>query len=84
MRNVTEIALANSEACARMSLDLRRPTIRADGLYVVNMSTGDTPAALDVAGDFAGALGAPLTLTHLRTSSRKPAPRTPAKERFHA
>jgi hypothetical protein len=43
------------------------PAIRTDAVYVVFTSTEDTLAAVRVAGDFAKALGVPLTLVHLRT-----------------
>jgi hypothetical protein len=41
--------------------------IRTDTVYVVFTSIEDTLAAVRVAGDFAKALGVPLTLTHVRT-----------------
>ena len=41
--------------------------IRTDAVYVVFTSIEDTLAAVRVAGDFAKALGVPLTLTHFRT-----------------
>jgi hypothetical protein len=43
------------------------PAIRTDSVYVVFTSIEDTLAAVHVAGDFAKALGVPVTLIHFRT-----------------
>jgi len=43
------------------------PSIRTDAVHVVFTSTDDTLAAVRVAGDFAKALGVPVSLVHFRT-----------------
>jgi hypothetical protein len=43
------------------------PSICTDAVYVVHTSIDDTFAAVRVAGDFAKALGVPVTLVHVRT-----------------
>ena len=43
------------------------PAIRTDAVYVVYTSIDDTLAAARVAGNFAEALGVPVTLVHFRT-----------------
>ena len=43
------------------------PAIRTDTVHVVFTSIDDTLAAVRVAGDFAKALGVPVTLIHVRT-----------------
>jgi hypothetical protein len=43
------------------------PAIRTDTVHVVFTSIDDTLAAVRVAGDFARALGVPVTLIHVRT-----------------
>ena len=43
------------------------PAIRTDAVYLVFTSIDDTLTAVRVAGDFAKALGVPVTLIHFRT-----------------
>jgi hypothetical protein len=61
------LATAAVEDPGGSSLKHCDPAIRTDAVHVVFTSIEDTLAAVRVAGDFAKALGVPLTLTHFRT-----------------
>jgi hypothetical protein len=59
-----------SAAVAHRSIPIREqhnPAIRTDAVYVVFTSIEEALTALRVAGDFAKALAAPVTLIHFRT-----------------
>jgi hypothetical protein len=42
------------------------PAVRTDTIYVLFTTVEDTPAAVRVADEFAGSLGAPITIVHFR------------------
>jgi hypothetical protein len=67
MGQVIQLASAAVEKPAGPRPQPSDPPIRTDVVYVVYTSIDETLAAVRVAGDFAKALGAPVTLIHFRT-----------------
>jgi hypothetical protein len=67
MSQIIQLASAAVEAPRGPLLEASDPAVRTDAVYVVYTSIDDTLAALRVAGDFARALGVPVTLIHFRT-----------------
>ena len=67
MSQIMQLASADVEATRGPSLDHSDPTIRTDAIYVVYTSIDGTLAAARVAGNFAKAVGVPVTVIHFRT-----------------
>ena len=67
MSQVIKLASAAVEARRGPRLEYRDPAVRTDTVYVVYTSIDGTLAAVKVAGDFARAIGVPVTLIHFRT-----------------
>ena len=67
MSHIIQLASAGVEAPGGPLLEHSDPAIRTDAVYVVYTSIDETLAAVRVAGDFAKALGVPVTLVHFRT-----------------
>jgi hypothetical protein len=67
MSQIIQLASAAVEAPRGPRREHSNPAVRTDAVYVVHTSIDDTLAAVRVAGDFAKALGVPITLIHFRT-----------------
>jgi len=66
MRHIIESTSTAVETPRGRLVEFTGPSIRTDAVYVVFTSIEETLAAVRVAGDFARALGVPVTLVHFR------------------
>src|ERR1700730_9873581 len=69
MSQIIQLASAVVEAPRGPLREHRDPAVRTDAVYVIYTSIDGTLAAVRVAGDFARALGVPVTLIHFRAVS---------------
>jgi hypothetical protein len=67
MNQIIQLASAAVATRRMPAPEQHNPAIRTDTVHVVFTSIDDTLAAVRVAGDFAKALGVPVTLIHVRT-----------------
>jgi len=67
MSQVIQLAPTGVRTPGDPCVEQGEPAIRTDTVYVVHTSEAETLAAVRVAGDFAKALGVPVTLVHFRT-----------------
>jgi hypothetical protein len=67
MSHIIQLGSAAVEAPRGPLREHRDPAVRTDAVYVVYTSIDGTLAAVRVAGDFARALGVPVTLIHFRS-----------------
>jgi hypothetical protein len=67
MSHIIQLASSALETPSGPLLEPSDPAIRTDAVYAVYTSIEDTLAAVRVAGNFAKALGVPVTLIHFRT-----------------
>jgi hypothetical protein len=66
MRQTIQLTSTAVETPRSPLIEYTGPAIRTDAVYVVFTSIEETLAAVHVAGDFARALGVPVTLVHFR------------------